>query len=92
MLIEKIGERGVIQDVRGRVPHIQENLIQGAMIGIPQDEASQLIRVAQRRQRAINQPDDLADSDLGRWTAELIAALGATHAFNQAGISEFNQD
>jgi len=92
LLIKKIGERGVIQDVRGRVPHIQENLIQGAMIGIPQDKAAQLFRVAQRRQRAINQPNNLADSYLGRCTAELIAALSAPYAFNHAGISQFNQD
>jgi len=62
------------------------------MIVIPQDKASQLIRVAQRRQRAINQPDDLADSYLRRSTAQFVAAFCAPYAFHHAGIPQFNQD
>src|SRR3984957_19164917 len=43
-----IGDRRMLQNLRGRVPYLQKHFIQHAVVGIICDHASQRIRIAQR--------------------------------------------
>jgi hypothetical protein len=84
-----VSDGSAIQNLGGGVAHFQENAIEGAMIGVGGDEAAELIGVAEGRQWAVNQANDLAEFDLGGRTAQTIAALGAANAFDDAGVLRY---
>src|SRR5579862_5621702 len=74
---DDIGQGGVLENPRSRVADIEKYLIEGAVLEIAINQAAQLLGVAKRCQGAVNQANDLAQTNLGRRTAQLISALGA---------------
>src|SRR2546427_4173622 len=73
----QVGERCVFEDLGGRIPHVEEHLVKGAVVGIAGDKAPQLFGVTERRQRTVNQTDDFAEPDLRGRATQLISTLGA---------------
>src|SRR5438132_2618772 len=61
-----IGERSAFEDLGSRVADVEKHLVERPVLGVAVDQDAQLFRIAKRRQRAINQPDDFAEIDLGR--------------------------
>jgi hypothetical protein len=53
-------------------------LVERAVVSIPRNQNSQLIRIPERRERPVNQANDFTEPNLGRRTAELVASLCAT--------------
>src|SRR5260370_38259862 len=53
--VHQIGESCVVEDFGGGVAHVEEYLVERAMIGIARDQAAQLLRIADRRARTTNQ-------------------------------------
>ena len=89
---DEVGECGVVEDAGGGVADIQEYLVESAMGEVAVDEFAELFGVTEWGQWAVDQADDLAEVDVRRLAAELVAALGAAHAFHHAGILEFEED
>src|SRR5581483_1442101 len=87
-----VGESGTFLDLCDRIPHLQKDLVQLAMRQVAIDQVPQRFGVAKRRQRPIDQPDNLAQANLGRQPAQLISALGAPHAFHHARVLQFQQN
>ena len=87
-----IGQARVLQNTGSSVSHIQEHLVQCAVVSIPCDQSSQLIRVSEWRERPVDQANDLTEPNLGRGTARLIATLCATYALDNASVLQFKQD
>jgi hypothetical protein len=56
------------------------------VVNVPRNQNSKLIRVPERRERPVDQANDLTEPNLGRRTAELIAPLCATYAFDNASV------
>src|SRR5216683_6827379 len=77
---DQVRERSVIQNVRHRIAHVEEDLIERAVREIAVDEYAELFGVGERGQRAIDQTHDLAEADFGWIAAELVASLGSAHA------------
>ena len=57
--VHNVGEGRALQDLGGRIAHVEKDLIEGAMFGVAIDQCAQLLRIAKRRKRAINEPDNL---------------------------------
>jgi len=56
------------------------------------DEYAKLLGVGKRRYWAVDQAHDLAQMDFGGISAQLVAALGSAHAFDHAGVLQFEED
>src|SRR5271167_2088461 len=78
---DQIRESRVVEDTRCRVSDVEKHLVQGAVRQIAVDQFTQLLGVAEGRQRTVNQANDLAEMDVGRFAAQLVAALGPAYAF-----------
>src|SRR5581483_3118697 len=87
-----VSQRGVFENTGGGIAYIKEHLVQRAMVGIAVNQAAQLFRIAERRQRTIDKPNDLGQRDFVWRTAELISALSAAGAFHDARVLEFEKD
>jgi hypothetical protein len=90
--LNNVSQASILQNSGGSVPHIQEHLVESAVVSISRNQNSQLIRVPEWRERPVDQANDLTEPNLGRRTAELIAPLCATHAFDNASVLQFKQD
>jgi hypothetical protein len=66
-------------------------LVERAVVSIPRNQNSQLIRIPEWRERPVDQANDLTELNLGRRTAELIATFCATHAFDNPSVLQFKQ-
>ena len=62
----QIGERSVVEDSGSRIPNIEQDLIEGAVLSVHLDQPAQRFRVAKGSQRAIDGANDLAQENLGR--------------------------
>src|ERR1700722_3190783 len=89
---DQIRESRVVEDAGCSVAHIEKNLVQGAMRQVAVNQFAQLLGVAEWRQRTVDQTDDLAQVNVNRFAAQLIATLGSAHAFDQARVLHFEQD
>jgi hypothetical protein len=89
---DQIRKSCVVEDAGGRVTNVEKNLVKGAVRQIAVDEFAQLVGVAERRERTVDEADDLAEMDVGGFAAQLVAALGATHTLHHAGVLEFEED
>ena len=65
----QVGQGGVFQDLRRGIAHVEEHLVKGAMLGSDQS-GSQLIGIAERSQRAVDQTDDFRQVDFRRRTPQ----------------------
>src|ERR1700687_407886 len=81
---DQVGQRRILQNPGGLIPHVQKHLVQGTMVRVTIDQSAQLIRIPKRRERPVNQTNDLAQPDL-RWRpAQPVSALGPAHALHDA--------
>src|ERR1700681_1459151 len=62
------------------------------MVGIGDDQASELIRIPKGCEWTINQTNDLAEFDLRRRAPQPVPALRAPNAFHDARVLEFQQN
>src|SRR4029077_9805021 len=62
------------------------------MVGIGDDQAPELIRVAKRCEWAINQTNDLAEFDLRRRAPQPVTALRTPNTFHDARVLELQQN
>src|SRR5215469_7133128 len=90
--IGDIGERSAFENLCCRIAHIQKYLVQRAVCGVAVDEAAQLLGISQRRQRPVNEADDLAQADVGRCAAQTVSALCPPNALHHAGILQLEQN
>src|SRR5271170_1321897 len=88
----QVGQSSVVENACRRITHVEEDLIKRAVRKIAIDEFAELLGVAEGGQRAVDEPNDLAEMDLGGFAAQLVAALGSAHALDHAGVLEFEQD
>jgi hypothetical protein len=86
-VVNNVSQASILENTGGSVPHIQEHLVERAVVSIPRNQNSQLIRIPERRERPVNQANDFTEPNLGRRTAELIAPLCAMYAFDNASRS-----
>jgi hypothetical protein len=91
-VVNNVSQASILQNSGGSVPHIQEHLVESAVVSISRNQNSQLIRVPERRERPVNQTNDFTEPNLGRRTAELVASLCATYALDNASVLQFKQD
>jgi len=56
------------------------------------NQFAQLLGIAEWSQRAVNESDDFAEMNLGRLTAQLVAAFGSARALHHAGVLQFEQN
>src|SRR5882672_1407169 len=91
-LVHQVGQSRVVEDLCGRVADVEKYLIQRAMVSIASDQAAQLFRIAERRQRTVDEPDNFAQADFSGWTPQRISALGAADALHDAGILQFEEN
>src|ERR1700730_3470560 len=92
ILAGDVGQRRVLQYFVCRVAHFEKYLVQSAMLDVAINEATQLLSIPKRRQGAINQADDLTETNLRRWTAQLVSTFSAAHAFHDAGVFQLEQN
>jgi hypothetical protein len=90
-VVNKVSQASIFENTGGSVPHIQEHLVERAVVSIPRNQNSQLIRIPEWRERPVNQANDFTEPNFGRRTAELIAPLCATYAFDNASVLQFKQ-
>src|ERR1039458_3318667 len=84
---DQVGQRRILQNLCSRIPHFQENFVQRAVVRIAIDQKPQLVRIAERRKRPVNQTDDSAQVDLRRRPAQPVSTLDATRAFPRCARS-----
>src|SRR6266700_4003940 len=81
----------------GRFRALPNNISQRSMLknfccSIAINQAAKLFGVAERRQWAINQADNLAKANFPRRSPQLVPAFSAAHALHNAGILHLKQD
>jgi hypothetical protein len=64
LTVQNVGKRSVVENPYGSVTNVQEDLVKGAVIGIPSDEIPQLLGVCEWGNCTVNQPDDFAEPNL----------------------------
>src|SRR5215471_20125815 len=89
---DQICQGRVLENLGRGVAYIQKYLVQRPVGLIAVNQHPQLLGIAKRSQRAVNQADDLGQPDVGWFTAQLVSALGAAHALHQARVLEFEQN
>src|SRR5580658_168600 len=77
---DDVSDRGTFQYLRRCIPHLEENTIERAMVGIGDHEVPQLIRIPERRQWTVHQSNDLAQFNFPRRAPQSVAALRTAHA------------
>src|SRR6266852_6511476 len=75
-----VGQRGVLKDAGRGIAHIEEYLVEPAVLSIVVNQAAQLLGVAKRGERTVNQADDFAEMNFRGWTPQLVPALGSADA------------
>src|SRR5258708_3225811 len=89
---DQIGQSCVVEDMGCGVANVQKDLIKRPVRQIPINQDAQLLGIPERSQRAVNQPDDLAQSDIGWVAAQMVATFRAPNTLDNAGVLEFQQD
>src|SRR2546426_843030 len=74
------------------IANIQEHLIKRAVLGIAINQAAKLFGVAEGRQWAIDQADNLAKANFPRRSPQLVPAFSAAHALHNAGVLHLKHD
>src|SRR5580658_74145 len=87
-----VRNRRILQNLRGRVPHLEKHLIERPMLRILRDQTPQLLRVSQRRQRTIHQPDNIAQRNLRRIAPQLVAAARSPHTVYNARVLQLQKN
>src|SRR5258706_2031042 len=62
-LVHQIGQGSVVEDLDGRIAHVEKYLVEDAVISIVRDQAAQLVGVGEWSERTVNQADDFAQPD-----------------------------
>src|SRR5207247_8940447 len=70
----------------------EEHLVKRAVLSIAINQAAKLFGVAERRQWAIDQADNLAKTNFPRRSPQLVPAFSAAHALHDAGVLHLKQD
>src|SRR5208337_3183096 len=83
---DEVSQSSIFQDVRGCVAHVQEQLVKRPVRQIADNQRTQLLGIAKRRQRTIDQSYDFAQPDFSRIAAQLVSALRSTHTLNDARV------
>src|SRR5579859_1743119 len=89
---DQVGQSRVIEDAGCGVAYVEKDLVESAVGQIAVNQFAQLLGIAERRERTVNQADDLAKMDVGWISSQLVTALGPADALNHAGVFEFEQD
>jgi hypothetical protein len=63
--VDQVSQSGVVKDLGGGIADVKEHLVESAVGKITVDQLAQLLGVAERRQRAVDQADDLAEINVG---------------------------
>src|SRR5437667_8447557 len=87
-----ISQRSMLKNFGCSIANIQEHLIKRAVLGIAINQAAKLFGVAEKRQWAINQADNLAKANFPRRSPQLVPAFSAAHALHNAGVLHLKQD
>src|ERR1700690_626160 len=89
---DQVSQSGVVEDTGRGIADVEKDLIKGAMRKIVVNQFAQLFGVAEGGERAVNQADNLAQLDVGRVAAQLVAALGPANALDHAGVLQFQEN
>lgn len=89
---EEVGQGGVVEDGRGGVANLEEELEEAGVTGLGPYQAGQLGGVAERGERPVEEPDDVSDDDLGGRAAKLVAPFPAPSALYDPGVLEGQED
>src|SRR5437660_715002 len=92
VLPNNISQRSVLENLGCGIANIEEHLVKRAVLSIAINQAAKLFGVAERRQWAINQADNLAKANFPRRSPQLVPAFSAAHALHNAGILHLKQD
>src|SRR5947208_13950443 len=65
-LPHNVSQRSVLENLCCGIPNIQEHLVKRAVLSIAVNQAAKLFRVAEKRQWALDQADNLAQTNLPR--------------------------
>ena len=65
-VVNNVSQASILENTGGSVPDIQEHLVECAVVSIPRNQNSQLIRIPERRERPVNQANDFTEPNLGR--------------------------
>src|SRR6266516_3400974 len=91
-LPNNISQRSVLENLGCGIANIEEHLVKRAVLGIAINQAAKLFGVAERRQWAIDQADNLAKANFPRRSPQLVPAFSAAHALHNAGVLHLKQD
>lgn len=85
LFCDDVGECGVVEYSCRGISHVQEHLVQCAVLSIPCDQNPQLICVPEWREWPVHHTNDLAESDLGRVAPQSISARYCLARFPRPG-------
>jgi len=95
----KIAERVVVQDIRNRVPDVEHDVLDGTGLFTPIGVRTvmalligRLADAADRRQRTVEEPDDLPQRDLLWRFDEAVSAAHPPAAGQEPGILQREKD
>src|ERR1700733_6004393 len=88
---DQVGQCSVFENLGGRVADVEKNLIESAMGEVAVNKHTELLGVGKGCEGTIDQTHDLAQADLGRLPAQLVAAFGATDALDHASVLQFEE-
>src|SRR5437870_10645980 len=91
-LPNNISQRSVLENLGCGIANIEEHLVKRAVLSIAINQAAKLFGVAERRQWAIDQADNLAKTNFPRRSPQLVPAFSAAHALHDAGVLHLKQD
>src|SRR5438128_5432416 len=91
-LANNVSQRRVLENLGCGIANIEEHLVKRAVLGIAINQAAKLFGVAERRQWAIDQADNLAKANFPRRSPQLVPAFSAAHALHDAGVFHLKQD
>jgi hypothetical protein len=88
----EIGKCCVFENAGSRIANIEKDLVERAMRQIAVDQFAKMFGITERSEGPVNQANDLAKADVGRFAAEHISALGTASTVNHAGVFQFEQN
>src|SRR5438128_5623151 len=91
-LPNNVSQRSVLENLGCGIANIEEHLVKRTVLSIAINQAAKLFGVAERRQWAIDQADNLAKTNFPRRSPQLVPAFSAAHALHDAGVLPLTQD
>jgi hypothetical protein len=90
--LEEVGQGRVVEDRGGGVTDVEEQLEEARVEGFGPHPAGQLGGVAEGGERAVEEPHDVADDDLGGTAGEAVPPFPSPPARHDPGVLEGQED